>query len=340
MTPQQLQSVIDQLLTQISDSPQVPHAEEYLSDLLENGAKLFNDLHDHRDIRLIINTVRELRRALRLFQSYRDVRKVCVFGSARTPATDPEYILAQQFAQQITALGYMIITGAGSGIMEAGNRGAEVDTSFGVNIELPFEQSANPFIADSSKNMTFRYFFTRKLIFMKESDATILFPGGFGTHDEAFECMTLMQTGKVSPRPLVLLDSPTSTYWSQWMKFITDQLEGRGFISPGDATIAYSCKSVSEAVAYITGFYRNYHSIRHLDHCTIIRTERPVSDALLKFLNTQFSDILSSGQFERLASEKNTMDSHYYTENPRLIFKFDKLRFSRLVALVHALNQE
>ena len=196
---------------------------------------------DRLDWKILSASLADMERGLKLFHTYRHVRKITIFGSARTPSDSPEYQMAANFARYVTNLGFMVMTGGGGGIMQAGNEGAGRENSFGLNIQLPFEQEANPFIQGDSKLINFKYFFTRKLFLLKESDAIALFPGGFGTQDEAFECMTLSQTGKFGPVPLVLIDPPGGDYWQAWSNYIHEHLLQKGLISPEDPSLYTVC---------------------------------------------------------------------------------------------------
>ena len=207
--------------------------QESVADIIENALKLLKDVQDSGDVRVIQTALRELRFAFKLFAPYAHVRKVTMFGSARTPPTRPEYQQAVEFGRKIAEAGFMVITGAGPGIMQAGHEGAGPEKSFGANIRLPWEQSANPVIREDKKLVTFKYFFTRKLIFIRHSDAIALFPGGFGTMDEGYEALTLMQTGKSQLMPLVLIDRPGGTFWKTWDKHMREHLLRDELISPG-----------------------------------------------------------------------------------------------------------
>lgn len=294
---------------------------------------------DMADLRLIDITLRELRKTFQVFLPYRDIRKICMFGSARTKSDDPDYQLAEEFAEKITQKGFMIITGAGGGIMEAGNKGSEVNMSFGVNIDLPFEQSANPYIATSSKLVSYKYFFTRKLTFIKETDATILFPGGYGTHDEGFEVLTLLQNGRCAPRPVVLFSHPGSQYWHRWQDFIQKDLLTPGYISGDDIRLFTHFSDVDKAVEYILNFYKIYHSIRYFDNTAVIRLNRPLPDALIPRLTKDFRDIIPKGEFQQRHPSELTMDTEEYPTKMRLIFNFNKMSYGRLIDLIEVINK-
>ena len=258
-------------LTQ-SEGPDVPDtaaavdekSEEFVRQIKETADKLVADGVSRGDIKLLNTAFRELRYCFKIFKNYRGVPKATVFGSARTPSDHPAYLAAVEFGQQIAAAGWMVVTGAGGGIMEAGHVGAGRDKSFGLNIVLPFEQSSNYIIAGDPKLMNMRYFFTRKLMLIKESDAVILFPGGFGTHDEAFEALTLIQTGKSHLFPIVMVDEPGGTYWHRWQDFVRDDLLARGYVSPADLSLYKITDDPAEAVREVTPFYRVYHSLRYV----------------------------------------------------------------------------
>src|SRR3984957_12395179 len=247
------------------------HNEPEVADIIENALKLLTDVKDTGDVRVIQTALRELRYAFRIFAPYAHKRKVTIFGSARTAPNKPEYQQAAEFGKKISEAGFMVITGAGPGIMQAGHEGAGPENSFGVNIRLPWEQSANPIIAEDKKLVTFKYFFTRKLIFIRHSDAIVLFPGGFGTFDEGFEALTLMQTGKSQLMPLVLVDKPGGTYWKTFDINIRGQLLRDKLISPDDLYLYQITDSAEEAVKIVSRFYRNFDSTRFVKDQFIIR---------------------------------------------------------------------
>jgi hypothetical protein len=251
------------------------------------------------EMKLVSRSMRELGRAFRIFAPYRDRRKVSIFGSARTAAGDPHYAIARDFAREIAARGWMVITGAGPGIMEAGHAGAGAGASFGVGIKLPVEQSANGFIAGDPKLIDFKYFFTRKIMFMKESDAFVLLPGGYGTMDEAFELLTLMQTGKTAIRPVVLLEPEDGTYWDEWLAFVRQHLVDRGLCSAEDLSLVEHAHAPADAVSIIDRFYANYVSARYVGERLVIRLKRAPSKAELARINDEFRDIVGRGHIER-----------------------------------------
>ncbi|MFO0805735.1 MAG: TIGR00730 family Rossman fold protein [Gemmataceae bacterium] len=312
--------------------------EQYIQQIKETADKLLRDKASRGDVKMLAVALRELRYCLKVFSAYRGRRKVTVFGSARTPPEHPAFRSAEEFGREIAKAGWMVITGAGNGIMEAGHVGAGRDNSFGLNILLPFEQSANPVVHGDPKLMTLRYFFTRKLMFIKESDAVVLFPGGFGTHDEAFEALTLVQTGKSHIFPIVLVDEPDGNYWKAWRRFIEEDLLGRGYISPADRFLYKVTNSVADAVQEVTNFYRVYHSMRYVHGELVLRLNAKLTDGKLEQINHEFADILLGGKIEQgdaLPEEKNEPT---LAPLPRLRFRFDRHAIGRLRQLIDSIN--
>jgi len=322
------------LLEHIADHP---HGDLILR-ALQTLVQTTEQETERLDWKLIAGALEDMRKAIAVFHPYRHTRKVSIFGSARSSPQDPEYQQAREFAQCITSHGFLVLTGAGGGIMAAGNEGAGRDHSFGLNIDLPFEQSANQFIEGSDRLMNFRYFFTRKLFFLRESDAIALFPGGFGTQDEFFECLTLSQTGRGTPQPLVLIDKPQGDYWQQWDRYVQKHLQERGFISAEDRSLYSITDSVSEACAIITSFYRIYHSSRWVDRTFVIRLNCPISDRHLDRLNQEFADILLDGQIQRSAPLAKEMKELSILHLPRLVMQFNQVSYGRLQELIWAIN--
>jgi uncharacterized protein (TIGR00730 family) len=263
---------------------------------------------------------------------------VIIFGSARSKKTSAEYRMAEEFARKLTKKGYMIVTGGGSGVMEAGNKGALSGKEFALNIRLPFEQKPNPYIDEKDKIINFKYFFTRKLIFVKETDATALFPGGFGTHDEGFEMLTLIQTGKSRPRPVVMMEPDRSTYWAKWRHFIDTEMAKNGFISKEDFHLFYIARNVDEAIKYIEDFYRIYHSIRYVSGMTILRLNKEISHKMLAYLNKEFKDILTGGDIRPSSPTEKEKIEGEYLDLPRLAMKFNFCDYGRLYEMIHTLN--
>jgi uncharacterized protein (TIGR00730 family) len=247
--------------------------------------------------------------------------------------------MAEEFARKLTQKNYMIVTGGGSGIMEAGNKGARAGKEFALNIRLPHEQKPNPYINEKDKIINFKYFFTRKLIFIKETDATALFPGGFGTHDEGFEMLTLIQTGKSKPRPVVLMEPKGSTYWARWRHFIEEELAKNSFIAKEDFSLFHIAGSADEAIKYIEDFYRVYHSIRYVSGMTIIRLNREIPGKTLAYVNKEFKDILTSGQIRPSSPTEKEIEDGEYLQLPRLAMNFNFRDYGRLCELIHAINK-
>lgn len=279
-----------------------------------------------------------MRQAFAMFAPYRHLRKVTTFGSARTRREDPTFLLAERFARLIVEHDFMVITGAGPGIMEACQRGAGAERSFGVNILLPFEQNPNPHIHGDPKLMSFKYFFVRKLFFIKEADAAVLFPGGFGTHDEGFEILTLLQTGKCQPLPVVYLDRPKGTYWKTWQRYVEDHLLRGGMISPEDLALYTVTDRAEQAVEEITHFYRVYHSARYVRDVLVLRLQRAIPAVHLERLNDEFADILVRGRIVSRAAFPNERDRPDLLHLPRLALHFDRTHYGRLRMLINRIN--
>ncbi|MDW8222037.1 MAG: LOG family protein [Gemmatales bacterium] len=317
--------------------------EQLVQQIKEAADQLLSDRADRGDIKIIATAIRELRHALSLFARYRHMRKVTIFGSARTPRDHPAYQSAVQFARRMAELGFMIITGAASGIMEAGHVGAGKERSLGINIRLPFEQAANPIIAnDDQRLVNFKYFFTRKLMFVKEADAVALFPGGFGTLDEGFEALTLIQTGKSHMFPIVLIDEPGGDYWQAFDRFIKDVLLGREYISPQDLSLYKVTDNVEEAVAEIRQFYRVYHSMRYIrgKRYLVLRLRSILPGELLERIRRNFADIVVEGTFELVPADAEESNDNHLLHLPRLRFRFDRRNLGRLRQLIDYVNRE
>jgi uncharacterized protein (TIGR00730 family) len=314
--------------------------EKLIAQIKETADKLLRDQANRGDVKLLSTALKELRYAFKVFAAYRGKRKVTVFGSARLKSDHPAYVQAVDFGRRIAEAGFMVITGAASGIMEAGHVGAGREKSIGVNILLPFEQEANAIIADDPKLMHLKYFFTRKLLFVKESDAVALFPGGFGTQDEGFEALTLIQTGKSHIMPVVMVDEPGGDYWTLWRDYVTNVLVKRGMISPADLALFKITDSVEEAVAEVLTFYRVYHSMRYVEDDLILRLERPLPEALLERIRQEFADIVNSGTFEQTSALPEEANDPHLATLPRLRFRFDRRSLGRLRMLIDLINRE
>src|SRR5271156_1887405 len=314
------------------------HNESEVADIIENALKLLTDVKDTGDVRVIQTAIRELRYSFRLFAPYAGKRKVSIFGSARTQPDNVEYQQAADFGRKIVRAGFMVITGAGPGIMQAGHEGAGPENSFGVNIRLPWEQSANPVIREDKKLITFKYFFTRKLIFIRHSDAIVLFPGGFGTLDEGYEAITLMQTGKSQLMPLVLVDQPGGDYWKTWDKNIREQLLCHQLISADDLNLYQITDRADEAVKIITRFYRNFHSTRFVKDLLVIRLKNSPAESAMAALNRDFADIIVSGGIKSIKPTPEEVKGRDHLELKRIAFNFNRRDYGRLRQLIDALN--
>ncbi len=291
------------------------------------------------DLKIAVAALGEMTEAFRVFGPYRSVRKLTMFGSARTQPDDPVYLLAKDLAAHIAEAGWMVVTGAGPGIMAAGSEGAGRDRSFGVNIRLPNEEEANPFIAQDPKLVEMRYFFTRKLMLIKESAAYAVLPGGFGTQDECYELLTLLQVGKAEPAPVVLVETPGGTYWHGWQRFLETEVIEPGWISPEDVALFRVANSVEEAAAEVLGFYRNYHSCRFVGDLLVLRLQVSPSRAELAELNRRFADIVVSGAIRQAAPFPPERSGHDHIELPRLALRFDRFHYARLRLLIDAINE-
>jgi len=328
---------VDELLDNI-----VPDADagkrSLMHQLLYSASRVAQDDPSSLNLKMMTRSLRELRRGFNAFAPYSDKRKVAIFGSARTKPGTPDYEMAVNCARGLVEEGWMIVTGAGPGIMEAANKGAGRENSFGVNIVLPFEQSANEFIEGDKKLVNFRYFFTRKVVFVKETDAVVLFPGGFGTHDEGFETLTLIQTGKCEPRPVVMIEEPGGTYWSDWHKYVKTSLLDRGLISAADVDLYKIVYDPQEAIEYIERFYRNFHSIRYIDGRLIVRLQHAPTELLMEKLNAEYKDILVSGRIEVCGVHAVEADEPELADLHRLKLHFNQRHLGRLRKMIETLS--
>lgn len=312
---------------------------DLLTQLITSCLRLTRDRADRGELKLVNGALKEFAYSFRVFRRYRGVRKVSMFGSSRSLPNDANFEYARAFAAAMAHRGWMVITGAGPGIMEAGHRGAGAERSFGANIRLPMEAAANEVIEGDPKLINFKYFFTRKITFLKESDAFALFPGGYGTLDEAFELLTLMQTGKSDLHPVVLLEAPGSTYWEEWRRLLADSLEGRGYISTDDLDLISMPATIEDAIAEIEGFYRNYHSERYVGGTLVLRVLRlPPPDELGR-LAGEFADILRTPRLEAVEPSPQEVAENDALECQRIALDFNRGSFGRLRQLITALNQ-
>ncbi len=314
--------------------------QDLLLQIATTVAKIGREEFSRGDLKLLNTTLKELRWSFRVFKPYRHIRKVTIFGSARTPETASTYKSAIQFGKLMTEAGWMTITGASTGIMKAGHEGAGREKSFGVNILLPFEQDVNAVIHRDPKLIHFKYFFTRKLIFIKESDATVLYPGGFGTQDEGFESLTLVQTGKNNPRPIVLVDTKTGAYWQDWLRYIKKEFADQKMINREDLKLVDFVRSPEKARDVVLKFYKVYHSIRYVNGQTVIRLNQDITDSTLKGINREFKALLASGKIERSAPLSQESDEPDLKDKPRLVMNFDRRHYGLLKLMIDAVNED
>ncbi len=313
--------------------------QDLYQEMLVTICRLARDGAERGDVKLIHKALAELRYGLKVFGPYKDTRKITIYGSSRTPDEHPDYQAAVEFARKMSENGWMVITGAGDGIMKAGHGGAGREASFGVAIRLPFEQKTNDIIAEDPKLVNFRYFFTRKLMFMKEASAVALFPGGFGTQDEGFETLTLVQTGKTPLIPILMCERPGGTYWSQWRAYVAAELLRTGMISEQDMDLFFVTDDVDQAVAHVVQFYRTYHSSRYVGDELVLRLRRPIHPETLERINDEYAaGILVRGRIEQCGALPGEQGE--YPDMPRLKLGFDKHSFGRLRRMIDAVNRD
>ena len=329
---------LDKIIADLAKRSLSVNNADLIEEMLTTVVKLGLENDERGDLKLINMALKELRYASKIFIPYRDQRKVVIFGSARTRKDSDEYKMTVKLSELIVKKGFKVITGGGPGIMEAGNKGAGRKESFSLNIKLPFEQQYNPYSAGDEKAVSFKYFFNRKLFFLKESDATVIFPGGFGTLDECFESLTLIQTGKTKPRPIILIDSPDSEYWESLIGFITEKLSEGGFISNNDLSLLIRVNSIEQAVDEIVQFYRVYHSIRYVGDKTIIRLKKPLSSEDINSLNEKYSCILRSGEIEPTDALPAEQKDEAFLDLPRLVMDFNRHDFGIFHEMLRFLN--
>lgn len=337
LTRQELAGVHEAGLQLLKALEAVPDGD-VVSEVVATSLKLLRDGTNRGDLKLVNASLKEMRYALKVFAPYRDVRKCSIFGSARTPETHPDYLSALELGRRMAEAGWMVITGAGGGIMAAGHGGAGPGPSFGLAIRLPFEQKTNPFIEGDNKLINFKYFFTRKLMFVRSSHAVIVYPGGFGTMDEAFEVLTLIQTGKSVPAPVVLVDQPGGNYWSDWQSYIRKNLLDRKLISEEDLALYRITDSVEVALNEVTGFFKNYHSVRYTRDELVMRLHVAPNPEQLDRINREYASLLVKGTFRVSGPLSVEKDEPSLDHLPRLVFAFNRRDHGRLRMLINDLN--
>ena len=329
---------IDDLIDQILSMADVHHPE-IIREMVLSALKTGQESDYLADLKMLRSTMKEMRYTTKMFGPYRERKKVTIFGSARTAPDEAIYKKCVVFSRQLVRLGYMVITGGGPGIMQAGNEGAGPENSFAVNIRLPFEQETNPVMENSGHSITYQYFFNRKVAFLKEADAIALFPGGFGTMDEAMEALTLVQTGKNPPIPLVLIDDDNGGYWEPWFDFMKEVMLKRGLISGEDFSLFTITRDPFEAAQVINDFYRVYHSSRWVGPTFVIRLNKPLSAENLATLEDEFNEIIEPGsRLELTSALPEEQDQPDLIDLPRLAFKFNRRNYGLLKAFLRRLN--
>jgi uncharacterized protein (TIGR00730 family) len=332
-----LDAIIEALINQAEDVRRPRVVREMILAALKAGQEDDGGV----DLKMMNTSLKEMRYTAKIFGEYGRFKKVTVFGSARTGEDEKAYDMARQLGKMLAKAGYMVITGGGPGIMQAVHEGAGPKWSFGVNIQLPFEQHSNPVMEGDVKNISYKYFFNRKVAFLAKSDAVVLFPGGFGTHDEGMETLTLAQTGKRNPLPLILVDEPGGSYWSGWIRFIKSELLAGGYIGEPDLHLFERVEKVDDAVATINRFYFRYHSLRYIDDQTVLRLTSPIDQDRINKLKALFADILVTGGniylSGPLSMEENEPEISHL---PRLVVDFNRKSFARLKQLIDAINEK
>lgn len=308
---------------------------DLVSQLIHNSLKMLSEGHDIGQLKLISRAMKEMRYAYRIFNKYGGSRRISIFGSARTPEEHPDYQLAKDFSMLMEDAGWMCITGAANGIMKAGHEGSKKEASFGLSIKLPFESASNPIMEGDPKLIIFRYFFTRKLMFMSHSDAVAAFPGGFGTMDELFEALTLLQTGKANIIPIILMEGAGGQYWQHWERYIQDHFLDNGWISKEDLHFFHRAASSEDARRHIQKFYRRYHSSRYVKDNLVIRLTEPLHPDQIDLLNQRFGSIIQSGQISLCTPFPEESD---HLDLPRLAFHHTRRQFGLVRALIDQIN--
>ncbi len=322
-------------LIELFGQPSSSFEAELVIEMIQSSLKLLIENYDTGQLKLINRSLKEMRHAYRIFNKFKHSRCISIFGSARTPENHPDYQAAKTFSTRIAEKGWMCITGAANGIMKAGLEGSQREASFGLSIRLPFEIPTNTVIEGDPKLIVFRYFFTRKLMFLTHSDAAAVFPGGFGTLDELFEILTLIQTGKTNIIPVVLVEGKKGVYWRDWLKYIEEHLLANGWISPEDLNLFYIASSIDDAVLHVQNFYRRYHSSRYVGDQLVFRLSSELTDHQVEELNEKFSILVEQGKIEKSRALPQESD---HLELPRLIFHHTNRDFGILRELIDAIN--
>lgn len=329
-----LEQKIRELIQYVGSDP-TTFDSDLVSQIIMTSLKLSRDNSDTGQLKLMTRALKEMRYAYSIFNSYPNRQRISIFGSARTPEEHRDYQAAKSFSSLISEQGWVCITGAADGIMKAGLEGAQRESSFGLSIRLPFETPANSLLAGDPKLITFRYFFTRKLMFLSHSDAIAAFPGGVGTQDELFEVLTLMQTGKANILPVVLLEGEAGRYWESWEHYLRSSLLDNGWISLEDLNLFYRAPSVEAAVEHITKFYFRYHSSRYVQDTLVIRLKSPLSDEQILLLNEEYQALLKSGYIYATTPLPVETD---HLSLPRIAFEHNHKHFGLLRSLIDRVN--
>ncbi|MCP3904072.1 MAG: LOG family protein [Planctomycetes bacterium] len=332
---QETGEVIEDLVRSVGGDPGTFDGR-LISEMLATCLKMIPDGHDTGQLKLMNSALKEMRYAYRVFNRYIGTRKVSIFGSARTPEDHPDYIAARDFSAKIAAHGWMGITGAGDGIMKAGHEGPQREASFGLSIRLPFETTANEVIEGDPKLINFRYFFTRKLMFLGHADAIAVFPGGFGTQDELFESLVLVQTGKSNIVPIILLEGEGGVYWQHWDRYVRKNLRGSGWISSRDDELYTIAASPQDAADHILQFYRVYHSKRYVGDSLVLRVKRPLNERELAELNEEFSGLVKTGRIECTGPLEGEGD---HLDLPRVVFRHTRHDYAMVRCLIDRINE-
>lgn len=329
---------LDERIEQLSKEVSTEHDYRYLQSYISVGVTMAQSAVPHHDFAIMARTAYEMLQADLVFAPYRHIRKISIFGSARIKMGEPAYKTTLEFSREALEHGYMVITGGGPGIMQAANEGAGAERSFGLNIKLPYEQESNHIVRNNPRAIDFHYFFVRKLNFVAQSDAMVALPGGFGTMDEVFETLTLIQTGKAAIYPLVLLDSLGKTFWLRWMEFIREELQESGLISDDDMHLIHVTKSPQDAIDHIDRFYKIFHSYRYVGKKIVIRLNEELTEEWVGMLKDEFDDIIVDGTMEQRDALPEESGEPLIANLPRLVFQFSRKNYGRLRLLINRIN--